>query len=115
MHAHVPALNALGRERAEGSEVLREPDRCDDLAEVLRRAHRHDPKRRAGRRVRPDCAAHDAHLQRRPARRPRSAPSAGGRRARGEDGVACKKEERRDLHGQLDVTAQRAVCRADLP
>ena len=89
VHAHVPALNALGRERAEGGEVLREPDCRDDLAEVLRRAHRHDPERRAGRRVRPDGAAHDANLQRRPAHRPRSALSAGGRRARGDDGVTC--------------------------
>src|SRR3989475_5531833 len=37
MERHVPALHAFGRQRSEGPEVLRQPDRGDHLREFLRR------------------------------------------------------------------------------
>src|SRR5439155_912149 len=43
MERHVPALNAFGRQRSEGPEVLRQPDRGDHLREFLRRLHPEEP------------------------------------------------------------------------
>src|SRR5436309_2844095 len=43
MERHVPALNAFGRQRSEGREVLRQPDRGDHLREFLRRLHPEEP------------------------------------------------------------------------
>src|SRR2546421_9279580 len=39
MERHVPALNAFGRQRSEGPEVLRQADGGDHLREFLRRLH----------------------------------------------------------------------------
>src|SRR2546422_7369642 len=43
MERHVPALNAFGRQRSEGREVLRQPDRGDHLRKFLRRLHPEEP------------------------------------------------------------------------
>src|SRR2546429_1479002 len=65
MERHVPALNAFGRHRSEGREVLRQPDRSDHLREFLRRLHPEEPDiRLRGRMDRGGAAAQaDPHRQ----------------------------------------------------
>src|SRR5437867_10320431 len=65
MERHVPALNAFGRQRSEGREVLRQADRGDHLREFLRRLHPEEPDiRLRGRMARGGSAAPaDRHRQ----------------------------------------------------
>src|SRR5207249_7749477 len=64
MERHVPALNAFGRQRSEGREVLRHPDRGDHLREFLRRLHPEEPDIRLRGRMDRGGAADQAHRHR---------------------------------------------------